>query len=178
MVLETERLVLRPWEESDAESLYEYAKNPEVGSPAGWQAHGSVEESLFVIKNFFCGAQCYAICEKETGRAIGAIELKLQDNSEEAKGEDECELGYWIGKPFWGKGYVPEAGKKLLEYAFETLGMNTVWCCFYEGNVKSQRVAEKLGFVHHHSRGEVDVPLLGERRVEIAWWMTKEMWGE
>lgn len=175
MVLETDRLVLRPWKESDAESLYEYAKNPEVGPSAGWPAHKSVEESLEVIRYVFNGPECYAICEKGSDKAIGAVELKLNGRTESA---DECELGYWIGKPFWGRGYVPEAAKKLLERGFETLGMRIIWCCYYDENVKSKRVAEKLGFVHHSTRENEPVPLLGVERVLQVSRLTEEMWGE
>ena len=56
--IKTERLILRKWKESDAESLFEYASDPEVGPIAGWPQHKSVEESLDVIKNVFDGAQC------------------------------------------------------------------------------------------------------------------------
>ena len=62
MILTTERLVLRPWTETDAESLYKYAKDPDVGTSAGWSAHKSVEESLEIIKTVFTGKECYAIC--------------------------------------------------------------------------------------------------------------------
>ena len=79
MILTTERLVLRPWTEEDAEGLYKYAKDSDVGIPAGWQAHKSLEESLEVIKNVFTGKECYAICEKNSNEAIGAVELKLMD---------------------------------------------------------------------------------------------------
>lgn len=81
MILKTERLILRPWEESDAQSLFEYAKNPDVGPIAGWPPHKSVEESLHVIKNVFNGKECYAICEKDNHIAIGAIELKLKGHT-------------------------------------------------------------------------------------------------
>ena len=50
MILETKRLILRPWDESDAESLFEYAKDDRVGSIAGWPPHTSVENSREVIK--------------------------------------------------------------------------------------------------------------------------------
>lgn len=63
-MLETQRLLLRRWNEDDAESLFEYAKDPEVGPIAGWPPHKSVEESLDVIRNVFNGKECYAICEK------------------------------------------------------------------------------------------------------------------
>ena len=96
--MKTKRLVLRKWTEADAESLYEYAKDSEVGPIAGWPPHKSVEESLDVIRNVFNGPECYAICEKENGKAIGAIELKLKGHTDMTDREDECELGYWLGK--------------------------------------------------------------------------------
>ena len=61
MLLETERLILRRWEKNDAESLYEYAKDPDIGPIAGWPAHRSIEESRDVIKNVFNGKEAYAI---------------------------------------------------------------------------------------------------------------------
>ena len=61
MILKTPRLILRPWQESDAESLYKYAKNPEVGPIAGWPPHKDVEESLGIINNVLNGPECYAI---------------------------------------------------------------------------------------------------------------------
>ena len=92
--------------------------------------------------------------------------------------DDECELGYWLGKPFWGRGYVPEAAGEILRHAFKDLGMTTVWCGYYEGNVKSKRVQEKLGFVWHHTCSEVPVPLMGEVRVGHTNVMTKRRWEE
>lgn len=65
MILHTERLLLRPWNEADAEGLFEYAKDPEVGPIAGWPPHQSIEESRNVIQNVLTGKECYAICEKE-----------------------------------------------------------------------------------------------------------------
>ncbi|MBR2950313.1 MAG: GNAT family N-acetyltransferase [Lachnospiraceae bacterium] len=176
MVLMTERLFLRPWTEADAESLYEYAKDPEVGPIAGWPPHKSVEESLEVIRNVFSGEECYAICEKGVGQAIGAISLKCGEQTDMTEREDECEIGYWLGKPFWGRGYMPEAVRELLRHAFEDLNMTTVWVGYYDGNTKSKRVQEKAGFVYHHTCGEVPVPLLQEIRVGHTNVMTRERW--
>lgn len=174
MILETDRLVLRPWDESDAESLYEYAKDPAVGPIAGWPTHKSVEESREIIRTVFDGAECYAICEKGSSEAIGAIELKLNGHTDMTEKDDECELGYWLGKKFWGRGYMPEAVKELLRRGFEDLGMTTIWCGYYDGNEKSKRVQEKAGFVYHHTCEEVPVPLLNEVRVGHTNYMTKE----
>lgn len=176
MVLMTERLLLRPWTEADAESLYKYAKDPEVGPIAGWPPHKSVEESREVIRNVFSDEECYAICEKGNDRAIGAIAIKCGEQTDMTEREDECELGYWLGKPFWGRGYMPEAVRELLRHAFEDLGMTTVWVGYYDGNTKSKRVQEKAGFVYHHTCEEVPVPLLHEIRVGHTNVMTKERW--
>lgn len=176
MVLNTERLMLRKWTESDAESLFEYAKDSEVGPIAGWPPHKNKDESLSVIKNVFNGAECYAICEKGNNEAIGAIELKLNGSTDMTNRDDECELGYWLGKPFWGKGYMSEAAREIIRHAFEELGMTTIWCGYYEGNYKSKRVQEKLGFIYHHTCEEVAVPLMNEVRVGHTNYMTKEQW--
>jgi len=176
MILETARLVLRRWSETDAESLYEYAKDPAIGPVAGWPPHKSVAESLAVIRNVLTGPECYAICEKDSNKAIGAIELKLNGHTDLTEKDDECELGYWLGKTFWGRGYMPEAAAELLRHGFETLGMRIIWCGYYEGNNNSRRVQEKLGFVYHHTCNAVEVPLMNEIRIGHTNYMTKEDW--
>ena len=178
MILHTEQLMLRPWTEEDAENLYIYAKDPDIGPIAGWPPHKSVEDSRNVIQNVLTGRECYAICERGTDRAIGSIELKLNGHTDMTDRDDECELGYWLGKPFWGRGYVPEAVAELLRRAFEDLGMTTVWCGYYEGNIKSRRVQEKVGFRYHHTCNAVPVPLMNEVRIGHTNCMTKEQWLE
>jgi RimJ/RimL family protein N-acetyltransferase len=176
MTLQTERLILRRWELSDAEDLFRYAKDPDIGPIAGWPAHKDIEESKNIINNVLNGPEAYAICLKEDGKAIGAIEHKLYGKTDLAEGEDECELGYWLGKPFWGRGIMPEAGREMLRHAFEDLGMNKVWCGYYDGNEKSKRVQEKLGFKYQWRSEDVDVPLMHEKRVGHVNLMTKEDW--
>lgn len=176
MKLRTKRLLLRPWQEEDAESLYEYAKDPEVGPIAGWPPHQSVAESLDVIRHVLTGAECYAICEKGSNQAIGTVELKLNGHTDMTDCDDECELGYWLGKPYWGRGYMPEAAAELIRHGFEDLNMKTIWCGYYEGNTKSKRVQEKLGFRYHHTCGKVSVPLMNEIRIGHTNVLTKEQW--
>ncbi len=173
---ETDRLILRRWEDSDAEDLYKYASDPDVGPIAGWPPHQSVDESRDVIKNVFSGKEAYAICLKEDGKAIGAIELKLNGHTDMTDRDDECELGYWLGKPFWGQGIMPEAVKEMLRHAFEDCGMQKVWIGYYEGNEKSKRVQEKCGFKYQWRSENVDVPLLHEKRTGHVSLMTKEDW--
>ena len=175
-MLKTERLLLRRWEDSDAENLYEYAKDPDVGPIAGWPPHQSVDESRNVIRNVFQGKEAYAICLKTDEKAIGAIELKLNGHTDMTDRDDECELGYWLGKPFWGQGIMPEAVKEILRHAFEEIGMTKVWVGYYEGNSKSRRVQEKCGFRYQWKSEGVDVPLMHEKRIGHVSSMTKDQW--
>ena len=173
MILQTKRLILRPWSENDAEELYKYASDPEVGPPAGWPPHTSVENSREIIRTVLSAPETYAVCLKENGKPIGSVGLHRNDLAEK---DDEYELGYWIGKPFWGQGLIPEASRELLRYAFEDLGMNRIWCGYYDGNEKSRRVQEKLGFVFHHTTEGLEVKLLNEIRIGHSNLMTKERW--
>ncbi len=169
MEFQTERLVLRPWQESDAEELYKYASDPDIGLSAGWKPHIDVENSREIILNVLCKPETYAICLKESEKAIGSIGFHHNDLF-----PDEYELGYWIGKPFWGQGFVPEASRELLRYAFENLDMNRIWCAYFEGNAKSRRVQEKLGFEYHHTTEGVRIKQLGEFRTAHFSLLTKE----
>ena len=171
--LETSRLILRPWCEDDAEDLYTYASDPEVGPPAGWPPHTSVENSLEIIRTVLSAPETYAVCLKESGKPIGSIGFHRNDLAEQ---DDEYELGYWIGKPFWGQGLIPEASREMLRYAFEDLGTNRIWCGYYDGNEKSRRVQEKLGFVYQRRTEGIEVSLLGEIRTGHSNLMTKERW--
>lgn len=176
-MIETERLILRPWREDDAEALYKYASDPDIGPPAGWPPHTSVENSRDIIRTVFSAPETYAVCLKDSS-PIGSIGLKLNGSTDMTDRDDECELGYWIGKPFWGQGMIPEASQALLRHAFEDLGMRAVWCGYYEGNGKSKRVQEKLGFVYQYTTEGLEVSLVNEIRTGHTNLMTKEHWLE
>ena len=175
MLLETDRLILRPWGEEDAKDLYAYASDPEVGPPAGWPPHASVENSQEIIRNVLSKPETYAVCLKN-GNPIGSIGLKLNGSTDMTNRDDECELGYWIGKPFWGQGLIPEAARELLRHAFEDLGMRAVWCGYYEGNEKSKKVQQKLGFLYQYTTEDLDVTLMNELRTGHTNLMTKDRW--
>ncbi len=176
MILETQRLILRPWADTDAESLYSYASDPQVGPRAGWPPHQSVEESRRVIQRALSGPECYAVCLKSSGQPVGAAELKLNGHTDMTDRDDECELGYWLGRPFWGQGYMPEAARALIRRGFETLSMSVIWCGYYDGNEQSRRVQEKCGFTWYRTTPDVAVPLLGEVRVGHTSILTRAQW--
>lgn len=173
MILQTERLILRPWHSDDAEELYKYAKDPDALHPAGWRAHASIEDSREIIKTVLSMPETYAVCLKTDEKPIGNICFHRDDIAE---GVDEYELGYWLGKPFWGQGIIPEAAREMLRHAFLDLGMERIWCGYYDGNENSRRVQEKLGFAYHHITEGCEVKQLHELRTGHVSLMTKSRW--
>ncbi|MBQ7703291.1 MAG: GNAT family N-acetyltransferase [Firmicutes bacterium] len=176
VVMETERLILRAWTEDDAEACFDYAKDPRVGPVAGWPVHNDVEDSVQVIRDVLAVPETYAMVLKETGVPIGSIGLHF--GSDISKEADEAELGYVLSPKYWGQGLVPEAGEEMLRHAFCDLGANKVWCAYYEGNDKSRRVQEKLGFKFSYYREDVINEQLGEVKNMYVSCLTREEWEE
>lgn len=173
-MIETERLTLRPWRDTDAEALYKYASDPDIGPIAGWPAHTSIDNSMEVIRTVFAAPETYAVVLKETGEAVGCCGIMVANGLHTAEmKEAEAEIGYWIGKPYWGHGLIPEAVKALLSRSFNELGFEAVWCGYYDGNLKSKRVCEKCGFKYHHTNSDIVSPL-GDKRTEHFYLMTQE----
>lgn len=174
--METERLVFRPWQEGDTPDLYACACDPSVGPIAGWPPHKSPEESLEVIRHVFNGPECYALCLKGKTGPVGCIELKLRGHTDMTDKEDECELGYWLGKPFWGKGLMTEAALEMIRHGFEDLNMTRIWCGCYKENERSRRVQEKAGFRYQWTSRDLDVPLMHEKRTGFVSSLTRDQW--
>ena len=176
MTLETERLILRPWEEDDAEDLYRYASNPDVGPIAGWPVHTSVENSREIIREVLSAPETYAVVLKEKGHAVGSIGLMLGASSNIDIPDTEGEIGYWIGVPFWGRGLIPEATREVMRHGFKDLGLERLWCGYFDGNEKSRRVQEKCGFRYHHTAENVPCQIDSLLRTEHITSITREEW--
>lgn len=113
----------------------------------------------------------------ETDEPIGCCGIMFPDllHTAEMK-EGEAEIGYWLGRPFWGHGYIPEAVKTLLARCFSELKLRAVWCGYYEGNDKSKRVCEKCGFKYHHTNRDIVSPM-GDIRTEHFYILRMEDYG-
>ena len=119
--METDRIILRPWRESDAEILFKWASNPDVGPRAGWPPHKSVEESLEIIRTVFNDAtNTWAIELKETGEAIGAMGYGSSCECDLPAREGEPLIGYWVAKPYWNQGICTEALQLMLDHIRQT----------------------------------------------------------
>lgn len=176
MVMETKRLILRPWQESDARDLYAFAKDPRVGPVAGWPPHTSVENSLEIIRDVLSAPHIYAMVLKEAGRTVGSIGLMCGEKSNLSIAPDEGEVGYWIGVPYWGRGLTPEALRAVLRHGFEDLKLRTLWCGYFEGNEQSRRVQEKCGFRYHHTEKDIAWTLMQDVRTEHVTCLTEAAW--
>lgn len=173
-MIETDRLILRPWRETEAEILFKYARDPAIGPIAGWAPHTSVAHSLEIIRTIFSSPETYAVVLKATGEPVGSCGIMFSDSLHNAAmRQREAEIGYWIGRPYWGQGLIPEAVKALLSRSFNDLHLDAVWCGYYEGNTKSKRVCEKSGFSFHHTTRDIISPL-GDKRTEHLYIMTRE----
>ena len=147
-------ICLRHWREDDAECLYHFAKNPNIGPIAGWPPHESVEYSLNIIKTIFCRPECYAIVRDDI--PIGCVELLIHPDGNHWWGEGSAELGYWVAEEFQGNGYATWACKILIKCAFEELNIQRIFASYKKENMASKRVLEKLGFKYFTELNNID----------------------
>ena len=153
-VIETERLILRAFKQTDLESFYEYASVEGVGEMAGWKHHESIDESRKIMDSFINNDKVFAICLKENNKVIGSIGIEkygLEDALTEFKNYRGRELGYVLSKDYWGKGLMPEAVNAVIEYLFNDLDYDFLLCGYYNFNERSKRVQTKCGFIPYRS---------------------------
>ena len=146
-VMETNRLLLRPWRESDAEALFKYASNPDVGPRAGWPPHKTVKESKGIIRTVFNNDTTWAIELKETGEPIGCIGYLPSDGCKIPARDGEPLVGYWIAKPYWNQGICTEALKMVVRHVCKSTSISSLISGHFVDNPASGRVMEKCGFV-------------------------------
>ncbi|QBF27135.1 N-acetyltransferase [Pseudomonas tructae] len=176
MKLETERLTLRPWHATDAADLYEYARDPRVGPIAGWPVHTSVEHSAQIISTVFNHPEVYALEFKDSQRVIGCVGILIGSDSNFQISDQEGEIAYWIGVPYWGQGLVPEAVCTVMQHAFNTLELQALWCGYFADNRQSQVAQAKCGFRHHHTEENKYNPFLEDYRTEHISRITRAEW--
>lgn len=139
--LETARLKLCPYSESDIAELLPLIGTREVAATTLRIAHPYTEQDA---KAFLDLAQepdkiWLAVKLLSDGRQIGGVGLRLDQQHQHA------ELGYWLGAPYWRQGYATEAGREMLRYGFEDLRMHRIFASHFKHNPASGRVLKKLG---------------------------------
>ena len=148
--LKTERLVLRPWRETDLEDFNAYARVDGVGQMAGWMPHKSIEESREILDMFIREKKTFAL--EYEGTAIGSlgIETYAESRYPELALADKRgrEIGYVLSKDYWGRGLMPEAVRAVIRYLFEDVGLDFIMVGHFTRNQRSRRVIEKCGFTY------------------------------
>ena len=147
--IETERLLLRPFQQTDLQDFHEYARVEGVGEMAGWKHHESLQKTQEILNDFIAHDKTFAIVLKENNKVIGSLgveEYGLVDALTEFHGYYGREIGYVLSKAYWGKGIMPEAVNAVIDYLFNALDMDFLTCGYYDYNTQSKRVQEKCGF--------------------------------
>lgn len=145
-VLETERLFLRAITIEDAEEMYAYFREPNVGPNAGWKPHECMEETNDALHTIFIGKEgTYGIVLKENGKIVGSLGL-IEDPKRE--NSHTRMLGYSISESEWGKGFMTEAVKRVIQYGFEEMGLELISAYCYPHNERSKSVIRKCEFTY------------------------------
>lgn len=148
VVIETDRLIIREWKETDLEDFYEYAKVDGVGQMAGWNPHTSIQESKTILEMFIKGKKTFALELKDNHKVIGSLGLEELSLSLGKEYENFIgrEIGYVLSKDYWGKGLMLEAVNSVINFCFEKEGYDYLMCSHSVMNNQSKRVIEKSGF--------------------------------
>lgn len=169
--IETARLLLRPFEKSDVDDVFEYAQNPNVGSNAGWQPHKTKRDSKLAVKAFIEGRNVWAMVYKGSNKVIGTIGLHHDDKRHNIRARM---LGYAIGENYWGMGLATEAAQAVIRYAFTVWQLDILSIYHYPSNEKSKRVIEKCGFKYEGTLRRASVLYDNVPRDNVCYSMTRE----
>ncbi|MCL2839900.1 MAG: GNAT family N-acetyltransferase [Defluviitaleaceae bacterium] len=148
--IETERLLLRPFEVSDLVDFNAYASVPGVGEGAGWEHHKTLEASQAILQSFLENKDNFAMYHKGDKKVIGSLGLHSgwSSRNETYKHLKAKELGYVLSKDYWGQGLTPEAVNAVVKYCFSQLGLEALAIAHSPSNTASRRAAEKCGFTY------------------------------
>lgn len=160
VIIETARLILRSTEMNDAEDIfYEYASGENVGINAGWKRHETIEETQQLIETVFSAENVFSIVLKESGKVIGNIGL-IKDPKREY--DRVRMMGYALGEAYWGRGYMTEATKAVVDYGFATLDLVLISAYCFPSNERSRGVLKKLGFNYEGTLSLCEESINGE----------------
>ena len=174
--IETERLFLRVRTVADAEDIHAYASLPEVSYPAGFPPVKTLEDEIYYLEHILPDRNQkenlpagYGIVVKGTDKIIGSVDFNHRHE------DDVLEIGYTLHPDYWGRSYVPEAARALIDLAFKELNLHKIELSCFGYNLQSQRVAEKLGFtLEARIRDRKDAQ--GNRCDDLRYGLLKSEW--
>jgi [ribosomal protein S5]-alanine N-acetyltransferase len=158
LILKTERLLLRPISEDDADILWPYVSNPEISKDMSWEAHKSISDTRAFIDGTLANMKAgktITWCIYFEEKFCGVFSLISILRTHRALTYDRAELAYWLGPEFQGKGIMTEAGKKVIEYGFSVLKLNKIVVGHHVNNKNSENLILRLGFKFLYEEQEV-----------------------
>ena len=147
--IETDRLILRPFEQADLDDFFEYASVEGTGEMAGWHHHQDKQKSQEILDLFISEDKTFAVCLRQSGKVIGSLGVEkygMEDKLTEFDGYRGREIGYVLSRDYWGRGLMTEAVMAVIDYLFNECDLDFLTCGYYDFNNRSRRVQEKCGF--------------------------------
>ena len=137
---------MRGWRRGDVGDLYEYAKNPSMAM-GGWKPLKNVFQARRTLKSFIKEDDRWAIALKENGKVIGQLRLRIEKNRGQFSERNSAyTINYALSEAYWGKGYMTEAVKRVITYAFDEMNIEILGVFTTHHNTRSKRVIERCGF--------------------------------
>jgi len=147
-MIRTERLILRPFMESDASDMYEYLKEPTVNCFACMKLNSMEAAFAEARRKANDSEYCMAVVLNESGKIIGEIEARPETSQPDCVGKtalDTFSICWMLNNDYQGKGYAYEAAHAFFDYLFKEKGARRIYAYTEDYNLSSQRLCEKLG---------------------------------
>lgn len=174
VILETPRLLLRPWKQEDLADFYAYASVPGVGECAGWPHHTDPAATQRILQMFMEEKNVFAVWHRQDQKVIGSFGVHPSwANAHPQYGAlPQKEIGYVLAKDYWGRGLMTEAAQAVIGWLFGEIGLAAVTVGHFAENDRSRRVIEKCGFRYvedgvYHSR-QLGVDFAEKRYILLA----------
>ena len=169
-ILESKRLLLRPFTLEDVEDVYLFASDELVTKYLTWPALKELSQALEVVKSFYMGKTgIYAIELKSERKCIGCIDIRLFNE------HDKASFGFVLNRQYWNNNYMSEALNLILDLSFSILKLNRVEATHYVGNEGSGRVMQKCG-MHYEGTGLQEVKIKGSYFDVVHYAILKDQW--
>lgn len=146
LMLESKRIYLRRFEEKDAATLLRWGQNERYHAMAGFQQMQNMDQAVKSVRQYMARPESYVICLRDNDEVIGLVELYERGMDEQSGLLKTKEIGFLLDQAFEGHGYMTEAVRLILTYAFKRKRQVEVWAGTFDDNEKSQKLLQRLGF--------------------------------
>lgn len=184
MILETERLILREFQESDFEAVYEYGSDPEVAKYVSWGPKTEEDTVEFIRKALVQqqeqprSAYDFAIIARLDNKLIGRCGISTRGMTINIlNSKEEAEIGYALNKNYWNKGYMTEAANRVVQFGFKELSLHRIYATCRSANVASAHVIEKIGMKFEGRLGYYKFAR-GERPDSLLYSIFEQEWNQ